>query len=127
MNNMETTISLSNNKNSRYKAIITGLIIAALGIALQIISGVPYPKVPPVFFTLLVPLVLVIFIRSWWTSALVIVAGLFLIAGLFASGSSSRLLDFSNAGGSIGLWIQMIGVVIATIAAIRTLGTKKYN
>lgn len=116
---METTLSTS--KNSRYTTIITGLIVAALGIVLQIISGVPYPKVPPVFFILLIPLALVIFVRSWWTSLIVIVAGLFLIMGLFASGSSSRLFDFSNTGGSLGLWIQMIGVVIATVAGIMTL------
>ncbi|MDB5254845.1 MAG: hypothetical protein JWL92_221, partial [Candidatus Nomurabacteria bacterium] len=73
---------------------------------------------------LLIPLALVIFIRSWWTSLIVVLAGLFLVVGLFTSGSSSRLLDWTNGGGSLGLWIQMIGVAIATVAGIRALGKK---
>src|SRR3954465_3776238 len=100
------------------KLIVAGLVTAAIGVATQIISGVPYPKVPPVCFILLVPVGLLIFGRWRWTPIIVILAGLFLIMGLFSSGASVRLLKPEQLGGCIGLWVQMLGVVVATIAAI---------
>jgi hypothetical protein len=100
------------------KIIAAGLFTAAAGVIIQIISGHPYPKVPPVFFILLIPACLVIFVRRRWTPIITIVGGLFLINGLFTSGAYVRLLTLTNAGDSIGLWIQTIGVVAATIAGI---------
>jgi hypothetical protein len=100
------------------KIIAAGLFTAVAGVFIQIISGHPYPKVPPVFFILLIPAGLVIFVRRRWTPIITIAGGLFLVNGLFASGAYVRLLHLTNAGDSIGLWIQTIGVVAATIAGI---------
>ncbi len=100
------------------KLTAAGLVIATVGVIIQIISGHPYPKVPPVFFILLIPAGSVIFTRRRWTPIIAIVAGVFLTNGLFASGAYTRLLNITNAGDSIGLWIQTIGVVAATLAAI---------
>jgi hypothetical protein len=100
------------------KLIAAGLVAATAGVIIQIVSGHPYPKVPPVFFILLIPAGLVIFTRRRWTPIVAIIAGLFLISGLFASGAYTRLLNLTNAGDSVGLWIQTIGVVAATLAAI---------
>jgi hypothetical protein len=65
--------------------------------------------------------VLVIFTRLRWTPVFPIIAGLFLITGLFGSGAYVRLFNITNAGDSIGLWIQTIGVVVATFAAIAAI------
>jgi hypothetical protein len=100
------------------KLIIIGLITATAGAVLQIVSEVHYPKVSPVFFILLVPAVLVIFGKWRWTLIIIVLAGLFLTMGLFLSGAYVRLFNMSNFGGSVGLWIQMIGVLVATIASI---------
>jgi hypothetical protein len=113
------------------KLIIAGLIIAFIGVVTQILSNVPYPKVPPVLFILLIPVGLLIFSRWRWLPILIILAALFLILGLFSSGASARLVNFTSIGGSIGLWVQMIGVVFAMVAAIASLvqnyGTKKID
>jgi hypothetical protein len=98
--------------------IALALVAAAAGVAIQIISGHHYPKIPPVFFILLIPAALVVFGRWRWTPVLTLLAGLFLIDGLFASGAYVRLLTTANFGDFAGLWIQTIGDVIATIASI---------
>jgi len=100
------------------KLIVAGLVTAAIGVAIQIISGVPYPKVPPVCFILLIPAGLLVLGRWRWIPIIVILAGLFLIMGLFSSGASVRLFRPGQFGGCIGLWIQMLSVVVATVAAI---------
>ncbi|WP_018617231.1 hypothetical protein [Segetibacter koreensis] len=43
------------------KITIACLIVAAAGVVLQIISGHPYPEIPPVFFILLIPAGLISF------------------------------------------------------------------
>jgi hypothetical protein len=100
------------------KLVVAGLVTATAGVVIQIASGVPYPKVPPVFFILLIPTGLIVFGRWRWTPIVIILAGLFLIMGLFSSGASVRLFNLNNFGGCIGLWIQMLGVVVATITSI---------
>ncbi|HEY9639831.1 MAG TPA: hypothetical protein V6C57_05070 [Coleofasciculaceae cyanobacterium] len=97
---------------------ITSLIVAAVGVVIQIISGAPYPPVPPVFLILLIPAGLIAFGHWRWTPILAVVAGLFLISGLFLSGALVRLFDLSQFGVCVGLWIQMLGVLVATIAGI---------
>jgi hypothetical protein len=98
--------------------IALGLVAAAAGVAIQIISGHKYPKIPPVFFILLIPAALVVFGRWRWTLVIAVLAGLFLVWGLFTSGAYVRLLTTANFGDFAGLWVQTIGDVIATIAGI---------
>ena len=98
------------------KLIVVGSVIAAAGVLIQIASGASYPKVPPVFFILLIPAGLVAFGRWWWTPAIAALGGLFLTAGLFLSGSSARLFDLSRFGVSIGLWVQGLAVFAVAIA-----------
>ncbi len=114
---MTTTQPLS----SAQKIMIGGLLTATTGVLIQIFSAVPYPKVPPVFFILLVPAALVAFGRWRWAAILVLLAGLFLILGVFSSGAYSRFFDPRNPGGMAGLWIQMLGVLMATLAALKSI------
>ncbi len=103
------------------KLTVASLIVAAAGVVIQIVSGVAYPPVPPVFFILLIPAALIGFGRWRWTPATAVLGGLFLTLGLFSSGASVRLFDLNQPGGfggSLGLWVQMIGVVVAIVAGL---------
>jgi hypothetical protein len=100
------------------KLTIAALLVAAGGVVIQIVAGHPYPPVPPVFFILLVPAGVMAFGRWRWTPVLAILGGLFLTLGLFASGSSARLVNFQNPGDSFGLWIQALAVLVATVTAV---------
>ena len=100
------------------KLTVACLIVAAAGVVFQIVSGHDYPPVPPVFFILLIPAALIAFGRWRWTPAIAVLAGLFLTFGLFASGASHRLFDPSRLGDSVGLWVQMLAVVVAAITGV---------
>lgn len=80
------------------KLTVAGLVVAAAGVVIQIVSGHDYPTIPPVFFILLIPAGLVAFGRWRWTPVSAVLAGLFLTFGLFASGESARLFDRSQVG-----------------------------
>lgn len=103
------------------KLTVGGLLVAAVGVVIQIASGVSYPAVPPVFFILLVPVALIAFGGWRWTPLVATLGGLFLIVGLFGSGAAARLADTGRpggVGGSLGLWVQMLGVVVATVTGV---------
>jgi hypothetical protein len=100
------------------KLMVIGLVTAAAGVIIQIASGHHYPKVPPVFFILLIPAGLLVFGRWRWTPIIVVLAGLFLVMGLFGSGAYVRLFTTANFGDFAGLWIQTIADVIAAMAGI---------
>lgn len=102
------------------KLTVTSLIVAAVGVVIQMVSGHDYPTIPPVFFILLIPAGLTAFGRWRWAPLSAVLAGLFLTFGLFASGESARLFGLSNFGDSIGLWIQMLAVILATICGVIT-------
>jgi hypothetical protein len=102
------------------KLTVASLVVATAGVVIQIISGANYPTVPPVFFILLIPAGLIAF-GSWrWTPVTAVLASLFLIFGLFASGESRRLLDPNRPGDSVGLWVQMLAVIVAAVAGTIT-------
>jgi hypothetical protein len=97
---------------------IASLIVASFGVVIQIASGADYPRVPPVFFILLIPAGLIAFGRWRWTPVSAVLASLFLILGLLASGNSRRLINTSPLGDSVGLWVQMLAVLVAAVAGI---------
>jgi hypothetical protein len=100
------------------KLAVAALVVAAVGVVIQIAAGHPYPTVPPVFFILLIPAALIAFGRWRWAPVPAVLAGSFLTFGLFASGESGRLFDLKNLGDSLGLWIQTLAVLAATASAI---------
>ena len=61
---------------------VAGLVASAVGVVVQIASGVGYPLVPPVFFILLVPAALIAFGRWRWTPVTAVLAAAFLTFGL---------------------------------------------
>lgn len=95
---------------------VAALVVAAAGVTLQILSGAPYPTVPPAYFILLVPAAVIGVARTWWASMMAVVGGLFLTVGLFAAGQTHRLTSVTSAGDTIGLWMQTVAVVVAVVA-----------
>lgn len=114
-----TGMNKQNKLSSTARLTVVSLIAATVGVVIQIISGVDFPTIPPVFFILLIPAGLVAFGRWRWTPVIATLAGLFLTIGLFLSGESVRLFDLSQFGGSVGLWVQTLGAVAAAVSGIR--------
>jgi hypothetical protein len=98
------------------KATVVALITAAVGVAIQIAAGAPYPTVPPVFFILLIPSGLIAMGRWWWAPIPAVLAGMFLTIGLFAAGEAGRLVDPTSVADSFGLWMQMVAVLAAMVS-----------
>jgi hypothetical protein len=92
------------------------LLVAALGIVLQILSGADYPTVPPGIIILLVAAGVVWFAPWRWAPAVGALAGLFQLVGLFASGQTPRLFAMDPLSDSVGLWIQLLAVTVAVVA-----------
>jgi len=97
---------------------VAGLVVAAVGVVIQIAAGHPHPAVPPVFFLLPIPAGLLAFGQWRWTPVPTVLAGLFLTVGLFASGASGRLFDPNNPADSLGIRMQTLAVLAASAAAI---------
>ena len=104
------------------KATVVALITAAVGVAIQIAAGAPYPTVPPVFFILLIPAGLIATGRWWWAPIPAVLAGMFLTIGLFAAGETGRLVDPTSIADSFGLWMQMVALLAAMVSG--ALATK---
>ncbi len=99
---------------------VAGLVAAAFGVVVQIVGGVDFPPVPPVFFILLVPAAVLVLTSVWWAPLAAVLAALFLTVGLVLSGEAARLVDTGLQGGllgSAGLWIQTLAVAVAGVAA----------
>ncbi|MEH0985422.1 hypothetical protein [Micromonospora sp. CPCC 205556] len=105
------------------KLTVAALVVAASGVVVQMVAGVGFPTIPPVFFILLGPAALALVGRWRWAPVPAVLAGLFLTVGLFLSGESARLFDTGQqggVGGSAGLWLQTTAVAVAGVAAAVT-------
>jgi hypothetical protein len=97
---------------------VMALVVAAAGVTLQIMSGAPYPAVPPAYFILLVPAAVIAVARTWWAPMFAVLGGSFLTIGLFAAGQTHRLTGATSVGDAIGLWVQTLAVVVAVVAGL---------
>jgi hypothetical protein len=108
---------------------IAGLLAAAVGIVIQIASGVDYPTVPPGLIILLVAAGLVAFARRAWVAIAGVIVPLFLlVGGTISSTGRDNLADFGDFGQFAGTLIQLVGVVVALVAgpfAVRSLRTRR--
>jgi hypothetical protein len=112
--------------SSSGKVTVAALLVAALGFAIQIFSGVEVPTVPLGLVILLVAAGLVALSPWRWAPAIGIVVGLFMFVGFFASGAVSNLFDPSRFGVLVGAWIQFLAV-IAVIVAGGVATTRNYG
>lgn len=97
------------------------LLVAAAGIGVQIAGGADYPAVPPGAILLVIAAGIVWFGPWRWAPLAAVVAGVFLVVGLFAAGQASRLVEVDTALDTLGLWIQMVAVVVALTAGALSL------
>jgi hypothetical protein len=95
---------------------VAALLVAALGFAIQIVSGIEVPTIPPGLVILLMAAGLVAFLP--WRRVPVIGAfvGLFLFVGFFASGAVAVLLDPGRLGVLVGAWVQLLALIVAVVA-----------
>jgi hypothetical protein len=110
------------------KAVPLGLVIAAAGIVIQIASGVDYPTIPPGLLILIIPAALVFWGRWPWTLIVAVLAALFIVIGYFPSGAAARLLDVTDVGAFLGLWLQFAAGIVTVIAGfIATVQTYRLH
>jgi hypothetical protein len=100
------------------KVTVAALLVAAAGFAIQIVSGVDVPTVPPGLVIMLVAAALVAFGPWRWTPVVGVVVGLFLLVGFFASGSVASLLAPDRLGVFVGAWVQFLAVIVTVVAGI---------
>jgi hypothetical protein len=116
---MENKVSLATKLHA------TGLIIAALGILIEYLVGVPgFPKVPPGPIILGAAGILVFAVTARWKWFLIIseIAALFVSAGGIIEGSSwGRLSRVGDFGPFIGTALQWTGLAVAVIVGAAAL------
>ena len=100
------------------KVTVDALLVAAAGFAIQIVSGVDVPTVPPGLVIMLVAAALVAFGPWRWTPVVGVIVGLFLLVGFFASGSVGSLLAPDQSGVFVGAWVQFLAVIVTVVAGI---------
>lgn len=100
------------------KLTVYGLIAAAVGIVIQIASGIDFPTIPPGLFFALIPAALIAFGPWRWTPILGAIVGLFLFVGLFLSGGADRLVDPTPFGGLVGLWLMVVAEILVMVTGV---------
>lgn len=111
-------MNASNLSSAAKMLIVAGLVVVAAGIVIQIAVGVDYPTIPPGLMIVLVAAGLIVFGPWWWTPVVGLVVGLFLLVGFFvSSGTMDRLTDTGEFGEFAGTAIQLVGVIVAIVAA----------
>lgn len=101
------------------KVTVVGLVGAAAGILLQVVSGVTeYPTIPPGLIILLVAAGVVALETRWrWTPIVSTAVALFILFGAFVtSGTATRLSNPAMIGAFVGTVVQLLGLVTALIA-----------
>ena len=100
------------------KLTVAALLLAALGFAIQIFSGIEVPTVPPGLVILVVAATVVALLPWRWVPVVGAFAGLFLFVGFFASGALGNLLDPSRFGVLVGAWIQFLALIVAVAGGL---------
>lgn len=98
-------------------AVVAGLVVGAVGIALLWAGGVDFPvAVPPGLIILGVAAVVVAVVRRRWTAVLGCVVGLFVFVGFLLSGRGFDIIGGSEGGlAQVGQLLEVIGVVVAAV------------
>ena len=100
---------------------VAGLVVAAAGILIQVLSGVDeYPAIPPGLIILLVVAGVVALGSRWrWTPMIGVALPLYLTVGAFVTpGTADRLAHPGEVGAFVGTAVQMLGLVTALIAGL---------
>ena len=112
-------------RGTTQSVVVGSLTVAAAGVVTMALSGVVFTTtIPPGLLILLVPAGLVAVGRWRWPPVLAVAAALFIVVGYVPSGAAGALLDPTESGAFLGLWLQFAGASVAlvagTIAVVRT-------
>lgn len=106
-------------KNPATTLTVGALLVAAVGIFLQYLSGVgDFPTIPPGPIVLIVLAGIIAFAPWRWIPLLGTAMGISLIVGFFQNESVDRISDLTPLLAFFGLWIQTAGVVVAIVAGV---------
>ncbi|MDN5851681.1 MAG: hypothetical protein L0K86_02330 [Actinomycetia bacterium] len=113
---METTTSST-------PVLAGGLVLAAAGLIVQILTGVPgFPLIPPGPIILLAAAAVVVWWRWRWAPAVGLLAALFIAVGAVMEGSVfERLTAPAAIGPFAGSAIQLLGLAVAILAGAAAL------
>lgn len=104
-------------------ALVGGLVVAAVGLVIQVISGVPgFPTIPPGPIILGVAAAFVALAPWRWAPIVGLAAAVFLLVGAVLSaavpGIVARLGNLVEYGQFAGTALQMLGLLIALVAGV---------
>ncbi|MGH9270139.1 MAG: hypothetical protein ACRDZ2_02580 [Ilumatobacteraceae bacterium] len=98
-----------------------GLVVAAVGIVIQIVGGIDFPAVPPGLVIVVVAAGLVAYTRWGWVSYVGVVVPVFLLVGGTLAISNEDEPNRTDVVGLGGTVVQAIGLVVALIAGLQVL------
>jgi hypothetical protein len=104
------------------KVNVAAMVIAIIGIVIQIAAGVDYPPIPPGPIILAVAAGLAVFTRRRWASILAVIVPLFLTVGgtiAFIANDDMALRHRSDAVAFTATALQMVAVGVASVAALQ--------
>lgn len=104
--------------NRKYRAVaVTAIIASAVGIVIQIVSGVDYPTVPPALIIAAV-VVAVTWFGPWrWAPIASVLLGAGTLVGGFANSPwVDRLTGSGGVGQVTGTWLQIVFGAVALVA-----------
>jgi hypothetical protein len=101
---------------------VGGMLIAVVGIVIQIATGVDYPTIPPGPIILLAAVGIVGLGRWRWSPIVgLIVPAFLLVGGTIAGFADDELWDLGEPGQFFGLVVQAVGVIAGLIGGVRAL------
>lgn len=111
------------SSNPAATALVAGLILGAVGLIIEVVSGVPgFPTVPPGPIILAVAALFVALAPWRWAPILGLAAAVFLTVGQVVApnfgGSLDRLGDVGTFGPFAGTALFEIGLLVALVAGV---------
>jgi hypothetical protein len=105
------------------------LVLAAVGIEIQIVGGADYPTVPPGLIILLVAAIIMFFVRPVWAVAVAAVATVFIsVGGVVAPNLREQLGDAGMTlvfAGSVVQVIGLLGALAMLVPALRQAAAQR--
>lgn len=102
---------------------VAGLLIAAVGVSIEYLTGVPgFPLVPPGPFILAGAALVVALVRWRWIVLVGLAAAAFLTVGAVAAGTTAQVLAEPGVIGQfLGAVVQVVGLLVALVAGALAL------
>lgn len=118
------TSAVKRRSSATTNVAVIALLVAGVGFVVQMAAGVTdTPTIPPGLVAIVGAALLVTVVPTGWTPVAGPVAGLFNLVALVVVGAADRLAEPSPASAFIGVWMMVLGLIVATIAG--TIGAAR--